>query len=218
MKDVCTLNQNITDKFKHLDDEQCQQEYDEQCRKMAIIDSYEDEIKEVLFLSSGCVDLGSHSYKEYGLEISPDYINTENLVDKLQALRANLLGLEYSGLNHSFYGYFIKQSDVDKHGLKFLYERENKEYSEYFLSIVNKYSREFFGKEYLLRCEGSFTDSHCSLVTKDETWSMEYLRHPDTLKTPLEFTLATLLPVFGWFFILCSMYGAVKIYLKHKEK
>ena len=52
MKDVCTLNQNITDKFKHLDDEQCQQEYDEQCRKMAIIDSYEDEIKEVLFLSS----------------------------------------------------------------------------------------------------------------------------------------------------------------------
>ena len=44
MKDVCTLNQNITDKFKHLDDEQSQQEYDEHCRKMAIIDSYEDEI------------------------------------------------------------------------------------------------------------------------------------------------------------------------------
>ena len=45
MKDVCTLNQNITDKFKHLDDEQCQQEYAEHCRKMDIIDSYEDEIK-----------------------------------------------------------------------------------------------------------------------------------------------------------------------------
>ena len=44
MKDVCTLNQNITDKFKHLDDEQCQQEYAEHCRKMDIIDSYEDEI------------------------------------------------------------------------------------------------------------------------------------------------------------------------------
>ena len=26
MKDVCTLNQNITDKFKHLDDEQYQQD------------------------------------------------------------------------------------------------------------------------------------------------------------------------------------------------
>ena len=185
---------------------------------MSIIDSYEDEIKEVLFLSSGCVDTSSHSYKEYGLGISPDYINTENLVDKLQALRANLLGLEYSGLNHSFYGYFIKQSDVDKHGLKFLYERENKEYSEYFLSIVNKYSREFFGKEYLLRCEGSFMNSYYTLITKDETWKMEYLRHPDTLKTPLEFTLATLLPVFGWLYILYSMYEAVKIYLKHKEK
>ena len=50
MKDVCILNQNITDKFKHLDDEQYQQEYAEHCRKMNIIDSYEDEIKEVLFL------------------------------------------------------------------------------------------------------------------------------------------------------------------------
>ena len=50
MKDVCTLNQSITDKFKHLDNEQYQQEYAEHCRKMSIIDSYEDEIKEVLFL------------------------------------------------------------------------------------------------------------------------------------------------------------------------
>ena len=50
MKGVCTLNQNITDKFKHLDDEQHQQEYAEHCRKMSIIDSYEEEIKEVLFL------------------------------------------------------------------------------------------------------------------------------------------------------------------------
>ena len=217
MKDVCALNQNITDKFKHLDDEQYQSEYAEHCRKMSIIDSYEEEIKEVLFLSSGCVDTSSHSYKEYGLGISPNYINTENLVDKLQALRANLLGLEYSGLNHSFYGYFIKQSDVDKHGLKFLYERENKEYSEYFLSIVNKYSREFFGKEYLLRCEGSFMDSYYTLVTKDETWKMEYLRHPDTLHSWMAFTIAGLIPILGWLYILYSMYEAVKIYLKHRE-
>ena len=44
MKDVCKLNQNITDKFKHLDDEQSQQEDAEHCRKMDIIDSYEEEI------------------------------------------------------------------------------------------------------------------------------------------------------------------------------
>ena len=43
-----------------------------------------------------------------------------------------------------------------------------------------------------------------------------FLRHPDTLKTPLEFTLATLLPVFGWLYILYSVYEAVKIYLKHR--
>ena len=47
MKDICELNQNITDKFKHLDDEQSQQEDAEHCRKMDIIDSYEEEIKEV---------------------------------------------------------------------------------------------------------------------------------------------------------------------------
>ena len=58
-------------------------------------------------------------------------------------------------------------------------------------------------------------DSYYTLVTKDETWKMEYLRHPDTLKTPLGFTCATLLPVFGWFFLLCSLYEAVKIYMKH---
>ena len=38
----------------------------------------------------------------------------------------------------------------------------------------------------------------------------------DKFKTPLEFTLATLLPVFGWLYILYSMYEAVKIYLKHR--
>ena len=218
MNNVCIVNQNITDKFKHLDDEQHQSEHKEHCRKMSIIDSYEEEIKEVLFLSSGCVETSSHSYKEYGLGISPDYINTTNLVDKLQALRANRLQLSYSNLNSSFYGYFPNQSDVDQHGLKFLYERENKEYSEHFLNIVNKYSKEFYNKEYFLRCEGSFMNSYYALVTKDETWKMEYLRHPDTLKTPLEFTCATLLPVFGWFVLLYSLYEAVKIYMKHWRK
>lgn len=218
MKDVCKLNQDITNKFKHLDDEQYQQEYEEHCRKMSIINSYEEEIKEVLFLSSGCVETSSHSYKEYGLGISPDYINTENLVDKLQSLRSNRLQLSYSGLNHSFYGYFIKQSDVDQHGLKFLYLRENKEYSEYFLGIVNKYSKEFYNKDYFLRCEGSFMDSYYTLVTKDETWKMEYLRHPETLHSWVGFTASILIPILGWFFLLYSIYEAVKIYLKHKEK
>ena len=38
----------------------------------------------------------------------------------------------------------------------------------------------------------------------------------DKFKTPLEVTLATLLPVFGRLYILYSMYEAVKIYLNHK--
>ena len=61
-------------------------------------------------------------------------------------------------------------------------------------------------------------NSYYTLVTKDETWKMEYLRNSDTLKTPLGFTCATLLPVFGWFFILYSLYEAVKIYIKHWRK
>ena len=75
MYNVCTVNQNITDKFKHLDDEQYQSEYKEHCRKMSVIDSYEEEIKELLFLSSGCVDLSTHSYKLFGLGLKPDYVN-----------------------------------------------------------------------------------------------------------------------------------------------
>ena len=218
MNNVCIVNQNITDKFKYLDDKQYQSEYKEHCRKMSVIDSYEEEIKEVLFLSSGCVDKGSHSYQKFGLGISPDYINTTNLVDKLQALREIRLQLPYSSLNLSFYGYFPNQSDVDQRGLKFLYERENEGYREHLLNIINKYSKEFYNKEYFLHCEGSFMDSYYTLVTKDETWKMEYLRHSDTLKTPLEFTLAALLPVFGWMFVLYSMYEAVKIYIKHWRK
>ncbi len=218
MKDVCTLNQNITDKFKYLDNEQYQQEYAEHCRKMSIIDSYEEEIKEVLFLSSGCVEASSHSYKEYGLGLSPDYINTENLVDKLHSLRANNYGLDYKDLNHSYYGRFLKQSDEDNHCLKFLFNRQNKEYSEHFLNTVNNYSKEFYGKEYFLRfeCSDMFSCRH-NLVTKEETWKMEYLRHPETLHSWKGFTVATLVPVFGWFFLMYSFYEAVKIYLKHKE-
>ena len=218
MKDVCTLNQNITDKFKHLDDEQYQQEYDEHCRKMSIIDSYEDEIKEVLFLSSGCVDTSSHSYKEYGLGISPNYINFESFIDKLQYLRATRLKLDYLDANYFNGGYFKMEDAKEVHSLHFLAYRKNKDYQDHIIKKVNHYSKEFYNKEYFLRCEGSFIDCYSSLVTKDETWKMEYLRHPDTLKTPLEFTLATLLPVFGWFFVLYSMYEAVKIYLKHWRK
>ena len=45
MNNVCVVSQNITDKFKHLDDEQHQSEYKEHCRKMSVIDSYEEEVK-----------------------------------------------------------------------------------------------------------------------------------------------------------------------------
>ena len=219
MKEICKLNQNITDKFKHLDDEQCQQEYDEHCRKMAIIDSYEDEIKEVLFLSSGCVETSSHSYKEYGLRISPDYINLENLVDKIQHLKATNLGLEYKPYNgYSIWGFVGKNEGHSKYVLDFIGRRVYQEYTDYLIEKVNHYSKEFYNKEYFLRCEGSFMNSYYTLVTKDETWKMEYLQHPDTLKTPLGFTCATLIPVFGWFFLLYSLYEAINIYIKHWRK
>lgn len=216
MKDVCKLNQNITDKFKHLDDEQYQQEYDEHCRKMNIIDSYEDEIKEVLFLSSGCVDIGSHSYKEYGLGLSPNYINFESLIDKIQYLRATKLNLRYSKANYFGGGYFKIKADEDVNSLRFLNRENNKDYQEYLIEIVNRHSNEFYNKEYFLRLEGSFMDCHYSLVTKDETWGMEYLRHPETLHSWESFTIAGLIPIFGWLYILHSMYEAVKIYLKHR--
>ena len=217
MKDVCTLNQNITDKFKHLDDEQYQQEYDEQCRKMAIIDSYEDEIKEVLFLYSGCVDKGTHSYQQFGLGMKPDYISLENLVDKIQHSKATKLCLKYRTCSpFGLWGFVGSDDGHQDYVLDFIGRRAYQEYTDYLIEKVNHYSKEFYNKEYFLRCEGSFMDSYYSLVTKDETWKMEYLRHHDTLKTPLEFTCATLLPVFGWFFILYSMYEAVKIYFKHK--
>ena len=50
MKDVCIVNQSITDEFKTLDDEHYQEEYKEHQRKMNIIDSYEEEINKVMFL------------------------------------------------------------------------------------------------------------------------------------------------------------------------
>ena len=216
MKDVCTLNQNITDKFKHLDDEQYQQEYAEHCRKMDIIDSYEDEIKEVLFLSSGCVDTSSHSYKEYGLGISPNYINLKSLIDKLQYLRATKLGLEYNTLGIFGGGDFEVYNDIVKHSLNFTTGSRDDEYKDCVVAVVNKYSTDFYNKEYFLGVKSDSYDNFETLISKDETWKQEYLRNPDTFKTPLEFTLATLLPVFGWLYILYSMYEAVKIYLKHR--
>ena len=216
MHNVCIVNQNITDKFKHLDDEQYQSEYKEHCRKMSIIDSYEEEIKEVLFLSSGCVDKSTHSYKQFGLGLKLDYISLENLVDKIQHLKATKLGLKYRNytpFNH--YGFIDNKDGHTYFELDFIGRRAYQEYTDYLIEKVNHYSKDFYNKEYFLRCEGSFMDSYYTLVTKDETWKMEYLRHSDTLKSPLEFTLAALLPVFGWLFMLYSMYVAVKIYIKH---
>ena len=109
------------------------------------------------------------------------------------------------------------KGDEDTHSLRFLDYRKNKDYQEHLIEKVNKYSKEFYDKEYFLRLEGSFMDCHSSLVTKDETWSMEYLRHPETLHSWKGFTIAGLIPILGWFYILCSMYEAVKIYLKHRE-
>lgn len=215
MNNVCIVNQDITNKFKHLDDEQYQQEYNVHCRKMSIIDSYEEEIKEVLFLSSGCVDKSTHSYQRFGLGLKPDYIDIVSLLDKVQALKAKNLRLVFNERNCGYFGCFADQTTEHEYGLRFILEYSNKDYLNYFTSIVNKYSLEFYNKEYFLRCEGSFMDNYYTLVTKDETWKMEYLRHSDTLKSPLEFTLATLIPVFGWLFILYSMYEAVKIYMKH---
>ena len=217
MKDVCELNQNITDRFKHLDDEQCQQEYAEHCRKMSIIDSYEEEIKEVLFLSSGCVDKGTHSYQQFGLGMKPDYISLENLVDKIQHLKATKMGLKYRTYSpFSLWGFVGIDDGHQDYVLDFIGRRAYQEYTDYLIKKVNHYSKEFYNKEYFFRCEGSFMNSYYTLVTKDETWKMEYLRHPDTLHSWKGFTIATLVPIFGWFFILYSMYEAVKIYFKHK--
>lgn len=218
MKDVCAINQSITDKFKYLDDEQYQSEYEEHCRKMSIIDSYEEEIKEVLFLSSGCVDKTTYSFKKYGLGLSPDYIGLATLVNSLQSLRAKRLNLDYTDGFDVFYSHFINEEDSSRHSLNFVRHNENKEYIEYFISIVNKYSKEFYSKEYFLRCEGSFVNSYYVLVTKDETWKMEYLRNVDTLHSWKGFTFAVLVPIFGWLFVLYSICEAVKLYLKYKVK
>lgn len=217
MNNVCKVNQNITDKFKHLDDEQYQQEYDEHCRKMSIIDSYEEEIKEVLFLSSGCVDTSSYSYKEYGLGLSPDYVNSIYLIDSVQHLKAEKLGLDYKPYHpYVVSGFTGKTEDKESYSLSFIKGTSNKEYLDYFLSIVNKYSKEFYGKEYFTRWEGVMFDYTLILVTTKETWKQEYLRNEDTLHSWKGFTIATLIPIFGWYFVLYSMYEAVRLYIKHK--
>lgn len=217
MNNVCKVNQNITDKFKHLDDVQYQQEYDEHCRKMSIIDSYEEEIKEVLFLSSGCVDTSSHSYKEYGLGLRPDYINFEDIVDKIQALKSSKLGLKYLTYRcYSLWGFVGSTEEQEKYEIIFVCNQGYKEYRGYLIEKINKYSKEFYNKEYFLRSEGSFMDSYYTLVTKDETWNMEYLRNGDTLHSWEWYVLAMLLPIFGWYFVLYSMYEAVRLYIKHK--
>lgn len=219
MNNVCIVNQNIADKFKHLDDEQYQSEYKEHCRDMSIIDSYEEEIKEVLFLSSGCVNKGTHSYQQFSLGLKPDYINLENLVDKIQHLKATKLGLKYIPIRgYSIWGFVGNDDGHQDYVLDFIGHRACQEYTDYLIEKVNHYSKEFYNKEYFLRCEGSFMNSYHTLITKDETWKMEYLQHPDTFHRPFSFTIAALIPVFGWFFLLYSFVQAVKIYIKHWRK
>lgn len=218
MKDVCIINQNITDEFKLLDDKHYQKEYAEHQRKMNIIDSYEEDIKKVMFLSSGCVSKTTDSFTKYGLGLKPNYIGVANLLDKVQSLKAKKLGLVFNESNWECYGNFVGESTEHEYGLLFILKSENKEYLNHFISIVNKYSLEFFNKEYFLRCEGSFLDSYYTLVIKDETWKMEYSRNSDTLHKPFEFILATLLPVFGWMFLFYSAYVAVNLYFKHRGK
>lgn len=218
MKDICIVNQDITDEFKALDDEHYQEEYKEHQRKMNIINSYEEEIKKVMFLSSGCVSKTTDSFTKYGVGINPNYISVVNLLDKVQSLKAKKMGLVFSESNWECYGNFVGESTEHEYGLIFTLKYGNKEYLNYFISIVNKYSLEFFNKEYFLRCEGSFLDSYYTLVTKDETWKMKYSRNSDTLHKPFEFILATLLPVFGWLFLVYSAYVAVILYFKHRGK
>lgn len=218
MKDVCIVNQNITDEFKLLDDEHYQEEYKEHQRKMNIIDSYEEEIKKVMFLSSGCVSETTNSYNKYGVGIKPDYIGVSNLLDKVQSLKAKKLGLVFNEYNCGYYGNFADASVEHEYGLRFILEYGNRDYLNYFISIVNKYSLEFFNKEYFLRCEGSFLDSYYVLVTKDETWKMEYSRNSDTLHSWKSFTIASLIPVFGWMFLVYSAYVAINLYFKHRGK
>ena len=122
----------------------------------------------------------------------------------------------FNEYNCGYYGNFVDQTVEHEQGLVFILKYVNKEYLNYFISIVNKYSLEFFNKEYFLRCEGSFLDSYYVLVTKDETWKMEYLRKGDTLHSWKSFTIVLLIPVFGWLFVLYSIYEAVRLYSKHK--
>lgn len=220
MKYVCIVNQDITDEFKALDEEHYQEECKEHQRKMNIINSYEEEIKKVMFLSSGCVSETTDSFTKYGVGIKPNYIGVANLLNKIQSLKAKNLGLIYYEHNCEYYGNFVVDRNVElEHVLRFVLKSENREHLNYFISIVNKYSLEFFNKEYFLRSEeSSLWNSYYVLVTKDETWKMEYLRHPDTLHRPFSFTIAALIPIFGWIVLLYCLYEAVKIYMKHWRK
>ena len=218
MKDVCIINQNITEEFKLLDEEHYQEQYEERQRKLSIIDSYEEEIKKVMFLSSGCVSENTNSFTKYGVGIKPNYIGVAYLLDKIQSLKAKRMGLVYNEYNCAYYGSFADKFVEHEQGLGFILEYGNKEYLNYFISVVNKYSLEFFNKEYFLRCEGSLWDNYYVLVTKDETWKMEYSRNSDIIKTPLGLILAVIIPVFGWAFLLYSIYIAIDVYYRQRGK
>ena len=50
----------------------------------------------------------------------------------------------------------------------------------------------------------------------DVQYQQEYLRNGDTLHSWEGFTIAALLPIFGWYFVLYSMYEAVRLFIKHR--
>lgn len=120
MKDVCIVNQDIADEFKALDAEHYQEEYKEHQRKMNIIISYEEEIKKVMFLSSGCVSETTDSFTKYGLGLKPNYIGVADLLDKVQSLKAKKLGLVFHEYNCGYYGNFVDKFVEHEYGLKFI--------------------------------------------------------------------------------------------------
>ena len=108
-------------------------------------------------------------------------------------------------------------NDIVKHSLNFTTGSRDDEYKDCVVAVVNKYSKEFYNKEYFLGVKRDSYDNFETLISKDETWKQEYLSPPETLHSWKSFTIAGLIPILGWLYILYSMYEAVKIYLKHRD-
>lgn len=114
------------------------------------------------------------------------------------------------------WGFVGSTEEQEKYEIIFVCNRGYEEYRDYLIEKINKYSKEFYNKEYFTRWEGELFSYELTLVSKDETWNMEYLRNGDTLHSWKGFTIATLIPILGWYFVLYSMYEAVRLYVKHK--